>query len=78
MVQEIEIQSMERQTSIEKSIETSKIIANVISHLITNENVLMISQDAKVKSERYITLNTNVDMSNAGEYIQGNRDPVYQ
>ena len=40
--------------TVEESIEQSKKIANVINHLIQKENVLMISQDAKIKNERYI------------------------
>lgn len=30
--------------------------------MITNENVLMISQDAKIKNERYLTMSASVDM----------------
>ena len=42
--------------------ETSKKISNVIQHMITKENVLMVTQDAKVKNERLLCLNINVDM----------------
>jgi len=37
MVQEIEVVSNERHTSIEKGIQTSKMVANIIQYLITNE-----------------------------------------
>ena len=43
MVQKLEIENTEASTSVEKSIETSKKVSNVISFLITKENVLMIS-----------------------------------
>ena len=77
MVQKIEIETAERQTSIEKSIETSKKVSNVISYLVTKENVLMISQDAMTKGDRYLTLNTNVSMGNMAEMIQGTNEAIY-
>jgi hypothetical protein len=67
MVQRIELEgadSVNRQTNVERAAETAKKVQNVISHLINNENILMISQDAKVKSDRYLTLNVNLDMQN--------------
>jgi hypothetical protein len=51
-------------TSLERAQETSKKISNVIQHLITKENVLMVTQDAKVKNERLLCININVDMQN--------------
>jgi hypothetical protein len=45
----------------EQAIKLSKIITNVVSYLINKENVLMISQDAKIKNERFLCLNVNVD-----------------
>jgi rRNA-processing protein FCF1 len=63
LVQHLELQEGSG-TSLERSLETSKKISNVIQHLITKENVLMITQDAKVKNERLICLNINVDMQN--------------
>ena len=62
MVQKIELEGTERQTSMEHAQETMKKVSNVISHLINNENILMITQDAKVKADRYLTLNMNLDM----------------
>ena len=64
MVQKLEIESTSASTSVERSIETSKKVSNIISYLITKENVLMISQDSKVKNERYLSLNINVDFAN--------------
>jgi hypothetical protein len=58
------LESEERQTSLERTAETSKKVQNVISHLINNENILMISQDAKAKNDRYLTLNVNLDIEN--------------
>ncbi len=62
MVQKIELEGTERQTSMEHAQETMKKVSNVISHLINNENILMITQAAKVKADRYLTLNMNLDM----------------
>lgn len=49
---------------MQRALETSKKVANCINHLITKENVLMITQDAKVKNERILCLNINVDLAN--------------
>ena len=68
MVQRIELdptnQGSTHTTSLERAQETSKKVHNVIQHLITNENLIMIAQDAKVKMDRYLTLNVNVDIDN--------------
>lgn len=63
-----------RSTSIEKSLETKKKVQNVIQHLITKENVLMISQDAKNKEDRYLSLDINVDMNQMNGMLQGNNE----
>jgi hypothetical protein len=64
MVQKLEIESNEANTSIERSVQTSQKVQNVISYLISKENVLMITQDSKIKNERYLCLNINVDLGN--------------
>jgi septal ring factor EnvC (AmiA/AmiB activator) len=64
MIQKLEIENTEASTSIERSIETSKKVSNVISYLITKENVLMVVEDRKIKNERFLTLNINVDFGN--------------
>jgi hypothetical protein len=64
IVQKIELESSDAATSIEKANETSEKIKNVISHLISRENVLMVAQDAKIKNERFLCLNINVDLAN--------------
>jgi hypothetical protein len=64
MVQKIEIEGQERQTSLERTLETSKKVQHVIQYLITNEGLIMITQDAKVKNDRYLTLNVNCDLEN--------------
>ena len=51
-------------TSMERALETSKKVSNCIQHLITKENVLMVTQDAKLKNERMLCMNINVDMAN--------------
>lgn len=71
MVQKIELDSSDRQTSIERTVETSKKVQNVIHYLITNENILMISQDARAKADRFLTLNMNVDLNNANTFLSG-------
>lgn len=63
LIEEIEIHEGTG-TSLERAEETSKKIANVIQHLITKENVLMVTQDSKVKNERLLCMNINVDMEN--------------
>ena len=45
----------------EQAVQLSKIITNVVSYLINKENVLMISQDAKIKNERFLCLNVNIE-----------------
>jgi hypothetical protein len=50
-------------TSMDKALETSKKVANCIQHLITKENVLMVTQESKVKNDRMLCMNINVDMS---------------
>ena len=77
MVQKIELESTDRQTSMERTLETSKKVQNVIQYLISNENILMISQDAKVKNDRYLTLNVNCDLDNLAGFLQGPSNPVY-
>lgn len=64
MVEKLEIQNNDVGTSHEKAIETSKKVANVISFLIAKENILMISQNSRVKNERYLCLNINTDFGN--------------
>ena len=44
---------------------------HVISYLISHENLLMISQDARTKVDRYLTLNINVDIENLAGLLQG-------
>ena len=49
-------------TSLERAEQTSRKIQNVINHMITKENVLMITQDSKTnKNERLLCLNINSD-----------------
>jgi hypothetical protein len=64
MVLKLEVEGTEQTTSIERASETSKKVSHIISYLIAKENVLMITQDSRVKNERYLALNINVDMRN--------------
>jgi hypothetical protein len=70
MIQKIELESNERQTSMEQVQETTKMVSNVISHLINNENILMITQEGKTKVDRYLTLN-DLDMDQIAMTLQG-------
>jgi hypothetical protein len=49
--------------SVEKAAELAKKVANCINHLITKENILIITQDSKVKNERLLCLNINLDIN---------------
>lgn len=62
LVQKIEVEDGPNGTTVERAVETSKKIQNVINHLITKENVLVVTQDAKNKNERQVCLNVNTDM----------------
>ena len=80
MVQRIELEgadSVNRQTNVERAAETARKVQNVISHLITNENILMISQDAKVKNDRYLTLNVNLDIETLAGKLQSGTKEIY-
>ena len=43
MVQKLEVENLDAGTSVERSIETSKKVANVIQYLVAKENILMVS-----------------------------------
>lgn len=80
MVQRIELEgadSVNRQTNVERAAETARKVQNVISHLISNENILMISQDAKVKNDRYLTLNMNLDIETLAGQLQSGTKEIY-
>ena len=64
MVQQLELETVGTHTNLEKSIQTSQKVKNVIDYLIKKENVIMIAQDSKVKNERFLCLNINVDLQN--------------
>jgi hypothetical protein len=72
MVLTLEVDPAEqRQASVERSIETSRKINNVINYMITNENLLLISQDAKAKADRYLTLNLSSNIDNYNSFLEG-------
>ena len=48
----------------EKTLDTTNKIAHVIQHLITKENLLMVAQDSRIKNERILCLNINIDLQN--------------
>ena len=51
-------------TTLDRAAEKAKQIGNCVNHMITKENVIMITQDSKVKNERLLCLNINVDDGN--------------
>lgn len=51
-------------TTVEKAAEQARQVANTINHLIKKENILMITQDSKVRNERLVCLNINLDVQN--------------
>lgn len=51
-------------TTVERAAEKAKQIANVVNYMVTKENVLMVTQDSKIKNERLLCLNINVDENN--------------
>ena len=59
-------------TTVAKTADTVKKISNCINHLITKEEILMVTQDAKVKNERLLCLSINFDVSthNMGSAVQ--------
>ena len=64
MIQKLEIENLDSSTSVQKSIETSKKVSNVIQYLIKSENVLMISQESRVKNERYLAMGVDHGFQN--------------
>ena len=64
MIQKLEIENIDSSTSVQKSIETSKKVSNVIQYLIKSENVLMISQESRVKNERYLAMGVDQGFQN--------------
>jgi hypothetical protein len=65
MVQKLILEEPQLAASEEVAAEASRKVQNVISYLITRENVLMISQDSRLsKNQRYLCLNINVDLQN--------------
>ena len=76
MVHKLEVESHENSTSLEKSMETSRKVANVIQYLIQNEGFLLITQDAKTKNERYISLNPQITIENVPGALRGSGEAV--
>ena len=63
LVQRLEVGEGSAGTSLERAEQTSRKIQNVINHMITKENVLMVTQDSKTnKNERLLCLNINNDI----------------
>jgi len=61
-VAKLEIEEGAQGTSLERAEQTSRKVQQVIQHLISKENVLVITQDNKAnKNERLLCLNINRD-----------------
>ena len=76
VLREIEVNTQE-QTTLEKGIETSKKINSVIQNLITSENMILVTADAKMKKERFLSMNINTSMVNFADQLQGTGAPNY-
>lgn len=63
--------------TLEKTLEAKKNLQQVIQHLITKENILMVTQEAKVKDERFLQLSINVDLGNVLSQLEGSGEAVY-
>jgi len=37
----------------------------------------MVTQEAKIRNDRFITMNVNIDMENVAGMLQGSKEPVY-
>lgn len=63
LVELLEVDEGAQGTSLERAEQTSRKVQQVIQHLITKENVLIITQDSKTKNERLLCLNINSEMA---------------
>ena len=77
VLREIELNSNE-DTSLEKGIETAKKINSVIQNLIFKESMFLITADAKLKKDRYLSLSINYsNYQDLGDQLQGDGGPAY-
>lgn len=66
LVTNIEVEEATTGTSLARAEQTTKKVQNVINHLITKENVLIVTQDSKNnKNERLLCLNVNTAADDA-------------
>lgn len=64
LVELLEVDEGANGTSLERAEQTSRKVQQVVQHLITKENVLIITQDSKTnKNERLLCLNINAEMA---------------
>lgn len=73
-VQKLDLESQEHSANVDRAAETAKKINHVINYLVNKENILMISQDARTKHDRYLTLNVNVDLDNLAGFLTTGRE----
>jgi hypothetical protein len=62
MVQRMLVEMGHAVANEDKTLDTTNKIAHVIQHLITKENLLMVAQDSRIKNERILCLNINIDL----------------
>lgn len=62
--------------SLEKSVEMKKLVQNIVQNLIVKENMLQITQDAKVKDDRYLALGLNIDLNELPN-MEGGGETMY-
>jgi len=77
VVRQIELKNEGRGTSLDASLEQSKKVQKVIQHLIQKENLLVVTNEAKVRNDRYLSLDINVNIERMGEQLQGSTAPVF-
>ena len=61
----------ESNPSVEWSVEVSNKIHKIIEHLINKEGILMITQDALSKNDKYLGMDPNITMENLSNLMGG-------
>ena len=65
------IENGDAQASIEWGVEQTAKLNNIVQYLITRENVLMITQDALSKNDRYLTMDPNISLETFNSFVTG-------
>ena len=65
------IENGDAQASIEWGVEYTAKLNNIVQYLISRENVLMITQDALSKNDRYLTMDPNISLETINSFVKG-------